>query len=75
MLYLHYFQFLIKGCLIPSCESMDESSKYGGKIDSVSLTNFSILEDDDTSKGIENDFNEDNAVENATQGIIPTFRK
>ena len=75
MLYLHYFQFLIKGCLIPSCESMDESSKYGGKIDSVSLTNFSILEDVDTPEWVEHDFNAENGADNDTQGTISTFRK
>ena len=56
--------------MIPSCESTDDLSKYGRKIESVSLTNFSILEDDDTSKGIEHNFNEENGAENETQGII-----
>ena len=54
---------------------MDESSKYGGKIDSVSLTNFSILEDVDTPEGVDYDFNAVNAAENDTQGTISTFRK
>ena len=54
---------------------MDESSNYGRKIDSVSLTNFSILEDDDTFKGVEHNLNEENGAENETHGIISTFRK
>ena len=56
--------------MIPSCESTDELSAYGGKIDSVALTNFSILEDIDKSEGVEHNFNEENAAENETQGII-----
>ena len=54
---------------------MDESSKYGEKIDSVSLTNFSILEDDDTPEWVEHNFNGENGAENDTQGMISSFRK
>ena len=54
---------------------MDESSKYGGKIDAVSLTNFSILEDVDTPEWVEHDFNAENGADNDTQGTISTFRK
>ena len=56
--------------MIPSCESIDEFSSHGGKIDSVPLTNFSIVEDVDTSEGVEHNFNEENGAENENQGIL-----
>ena len=56
--------------MIPSCESIDEFSSHGGKIDSVPLTNFSIVEDVDTSEGVEHNFKEENGAENETEGII-----
>ena len=56
--------------MIPSCESTDDLSKYGRKIESVSLTNFSIVEDVDTSEGVEHNFKEEKGEENETQGII-----
>ena len=49
---------------------MDEFSSDGGKIDSVALTNFSIVEDVDTSEGVEHNFKEENGAGNETQGII-----
>ena len=56
--------------MIPSRESIDEFSSHGGKIDSVALTNFSIVEDVDTSEGVEHNFKEEKGEENETQGII-----
>ena len=56
--------------MIPSCESTDDLSKYGRKIEAVSLTNFSIVDDIDTSEGVEHNFNEENGAENENQGII-----